>query len=91
MDQETQQLFDESVKMLDDLIADFSIPRNIRKNIQTIRTKLATDKTPVDVRAASSVIALDEIVNDPNMPSHARTAVYMIMGKLELLQKKSSG
>lgn len=91
MDQESQQLFDESVKMLDELIADFSIPRNIRKNIQTIRNKLATDKSPVDVRAASSVIALDEIVNDPNMPSHARTAVYMIMGKLELLQKKSSG
>ncbi len=91
MDSETQQLFDESLKILDELLADFSIPRNIRKNIQNIRTKLASDKTPIDVRAASSVISLDEIVNDPNMPPHARTAVYMIMGKLEIVQKKTSG
>lgn len=90
MDPEVQQLYDESVKILDDLLADFSIPRNIRKNIQTIRSKLTSDKGPVDVRAASSIISLDEIVNDPNMPAHARTAVYMIMGKLEIVQKKTS-
>lgn len=91
MDQEAQQLYDESIKLLDDLLTDYSIPRNIRKNIQNIRTRLTTDKSPIDVRAASSVISLDEIVNDANMPSHARTAIYMIMGKLELLQKKASG
>ncbi len=91
MDDEVQQLFDESVKMLDDLLSDFSIPRNIRKTIQSIRGKLTSDKTTMDIRAASSIMALDEIVNDPNMPGHARTAIYMIMGKLEIVQKKTSG
>ncbi|MGC8673372.1 MAG: UPF0147 family protein, partial [Thermoplasmata archaeon] len=68
-----EQMLNETIKMMDDLMTDYSIPRNVRKNIQTIRNKLATDKTSLDVRAASSVISLDELVNDPNMPGHART------------------
>lgn len=87
---EMEQLMTETVKMMDDLMTDYSIPRNVRKNIQNIRNKLAMDKTPLDVRAASSVISLDELVNDPNMPSHARTVLYMVMSKLEILQKKAS-
>ncbi len=87
---EMEQLFNETIKMMDDLMADYSIPRNVRKNIQLIRNKLVNDKTSMDVRAASSVISLDELVNDPNMPSHARTVLYMVMSKLEILQKKAS-
>ncbi len=87
---EIEQMLNESIKMMDDLMSDYSIPRNVRKNIQSIRNKLATDKTSLDVRTASSVISLDELVNDPNMPSHARTVLYMVMSKLEILQKKAS-
>ncbi|MGC8546531.1 MAG: UPF0147 family protein [Thermoplasmata archaeon] len=87
---EMEQMLNETIKMMDDLMTDYSIPRNVRKNIQTIRNKLATDKTSLDVRAASSVISLDELVNDPNMPGHARTVLYMVMSKLEILQKKAS-
>jgi len=76
--------------MLDDLISDYSIPRNIRKNIQAAKVKLTQDKGSLDLRAASSISTLDEIVNDPNTPSHARTLLYTIMGKLEILQKKAS-
>jgi uncharacterized protein (UPF0147 family) len=88
--QELEQLLNEAVKMLDDLQTDYSIPRNIRKNVQMVRNKLVQDKASLDVKAASSVMSLDELVNDPNMPGHARTALYMIMSKLEILQKKSS-
>ncbi|MEM0138671.1 MAG: UPF0147 family protein [Thermoplasmatales archaeon] len=80
----------ETAKMFDDLISDYSIPRNIRKNIQAAKVKLTQDKGPLDVRAASSISTLDEIVNDPNTPPHARTLLYTIMGKLEILQKKAS-
>ena len=89
MDEMTQILMD-STKMLDDLISDYSIPRNIRKNIQIAKMKLVQNKGNLDVRAATSISTLDEIVNDPNTPGHARTFIYSIMGKLEILQKKAS-
>jgi uncharacterized protein (UPF0147 family) len=87
---EMSQIMNETMKMLDDLISDYSIPRNIRKNIQTAKMKLTQNKGALDVRAATSISTLDEIVNDPNTPGHARTAIYTIMGKLEILQKKAS-
>lgn len=76
--------------MLDELISDYSIPRNIRKNIQTAKIKLTQKNGNLDIRAATSSSTLDEIVNDPNTPGHARTQIYTIMGKLEILQKKAS-
>jgi uncharacterized protein (UPF0147 family) len=89
MDEMSQILMD-TTRMLDDLISDYSIPRNIRKNIQIAKLKLSQDKGNLDVRAATSISTLDEIVNDPNTPGHARTLIYTIMGKLEILQKKAS-
>ncbi|MCL6002951.1 MAG: UPF0147 family protein [Candidatus Thermoplasmatota archaeon] len=89
MDEMTQILMD-TTKLLDDLISDYSIPRNIRKNIQNAKIKLTQNKGSLDVRAASSISTLDEIVNDPNTPGHGRTLIYTIMGKLEILQKKAS-
>ena len=65
-------------------------PRNIRKNIQAAKSRLSKDKGNLDVRAATSISTLEEIVNDPNTPGHARTLIYTIMGKLEILQKKAS-
>ncbi len=89
MEEMTQILID-TTKMLDELISDYSIPRNIRKNIQTAKIKLTEEKGNLDIRAATSSSTLDEIVNDPNTPGHARTLIYTIMGKLEILQKKAS-
>lgn len=87
---EMVQILNETIKMLDDLISDYSVPRNIRKNIQVAKSKLTQNKSSLDVRAASSISSLDELVSDPNTPGHARTALYTIMGKLEILQKKAS-
>jgi uncharacterized protein (UPF0147 family) len=89
MDEMSQILLD-TIRMLDELISDYSIPRNIRKNIQAAKSRLSQDKGNLDVRAATSISTLDEIVNDPNTPGHARTLIYTIMGKLEILQKKAS-
>ena len=56
-----------STRMLDDLISDYSIPRNIRQNIQAAKLRLSQDKGNLDVRAATSISTLDEMVNDPVM------------------------
>lgn len=87
---EMDQMLVETTRLLDELVSDYSVPRNIRKNIQVTRNKLVQSKTSMDVKAASSISFLDDLVNDPNMPGHARTIIYTIMSKLEVLQKKAS-
>ncbi len=83
-------LYREIVEMMEELAEDTSLPRNIRKGISRAKEVLTKGDNALDVRIASAIFALDEIANDPNIPVHGRTMVYMIMGKLETLSKEIS-
>ncbi len=83
-------LYREIVEMMEELAEDTSLPRNIRRGISHAKEVLTKGDNALDVRIASAIFALDEIANDPNIPVHGRTMVYMIMGKLETLSKEIS-
>jgi uncharacterized protein len=38
------------------------------------------------MRVASAVYVLDDLANDPNLPTHGRTAIWSIISGLESLQ-----
>jgi uncharacterized protein (UPF0147 family) len=59
---------------------DNSIPRNIRRGAEEVKTTLLNQNDPLDVRVASK---LDEMANDPNIPLHGRTLIWNIMSRLE--------
>ena len=84
---EQEKLYKEIVSIMEELIDDTSIPRTIRRSITHAKDTLEEKGKPMDVRVASAIFELDEIANDPNIPVHGRTVVYMIMGKLETLSK----
>jgi len=84
---EEEKLYEEIIGIMEELIDDTSIPRNIRRSITHAKNTLEEAGKPMDVRVASAIFELDEIANDPNIPVHGRTVVYMIMGKLETLSK----
>lgn len=71
---------------LNELVDDTSVPRNVRRGAQTARDQLNKPKTPLDVRVASAVYTLDDLANDPNLPTHGRTAIWSIISSLESLQ-----
>lgn len=62
---------------------DNSIPRNIRRGAEEVKTALLNQKDPLDVRVASASSRLDEMANDPNIPLHGRTLIWNIMSRLE--------
>ena len=64
---------------------DNSIPRNIRRGAEEVRTSLLNEADPLDVRVAGAVSRLDELANDPNIPLHGRTLIWNIMSRLEEL------
>lgn len=87
MANEKEKLYNEIVAIMEDMIDDTSIPRNIRRNITHTKDTLVDEKKTMDMRVASAIFELEEISNDPNIPVHGRTVVYMIMSKLETLSK----
>ena len=70
---------------LDMLHEDNSIPRNIRRGAEEVKTLLLENNDPLDVRVASATSRLDELANDPNIPLHGRTLIWNIMSRLEEL------
>jgi len=77
-----QRIFESLAELADDA----SVPRNIRRGAQSARDALAKPRVALDVRIASAVYVLDDLANDPNLPTHGRTAIWSIISSLESLQ-----
>lgn len=73
------------VASLDELADDASVPRNIRRGAKSAKTELAKPRVALDMRIAGAVSVLDDLANDPNLPTHGRTAIWSIISSLESL------
>ncbi len=73
------------VDSLSQLADDLSVPRNVRRGAQSAKDELAKPRVALDVRIASAVYVLDDLANDPNLPTHGRTAIWSIISSLESL------
>lgn len=70
-------------------IADSSItPRNIRKIVKDSVNMLQDPKQSVAVRAANAISLLDEVSQDPNMPSFARVQLWGAVSELESIREQ---
>ena len=74
--------------VLDMLAEDTSVPRNIRKGAADAKARLMNTKEPMDVRATSAIVILDDLANDPNIPLHGRTLIWNIISQLEVLSQQ---
>ena len=74
--------------VLDMLADDTSVPRNIRKGAADAKARLMNTKEPMDVRATSAIVILDDLANDPNIPLHGRTLIWNIISQLEVLSQQ---
>ena len=78
--------FHRIVDSLAQLADDSSVPRNVRRGAQNAKEELEKPRVAMDVRIASAVYVLDDLANDPNLPTHGRTAIWSIISSLESLQ-----
>ncbi|HXQ49264.1 MAG TPA: UPF0147 family protein [Thermoplasmata archaeon] len=74
------------VDTLAQLSDDSSVPRNVRRGALSAKEELTKPRAPLDVRIASAVYVLDDLANDPNIPTHGRTAIWSIVSSLESFQ-----
>lgn len=82
-DDDKSEIIKQCIGMLDSVIADDSVPRNIRRSAEEVRGILAGSTEAPSVKAASVISMLDSISNDPNIPVHTRTIIWGIASQLE--------
>jgi uncharacterized protein (UPF0147 family) len=71
------------IQMLQQIMEDNTIPRNIRRAADETRQVLLDTSKGLGLRAATAISLIDEISNDQNMPVHARTRIWELVSQLE--------
>ena len=89
---EMDEQVDYVVELIDAIVEDTQVPRNIRKSLENAKDKiLAEEGESLSVNATNAIYALDEVSNDINMPPHTRTEIWTIISELESIREKSKG
>lgn len=85
MSQNPADVIRQCVDVLERIVNDNSVPRNIRRTAENMRNTLSNEKEPPSRRAAMVISRLDEIGNDPNVPIHTRTLIWGLSSQLETI------
>ena len=80
-----KEVLKQCVDVLDRIINDDSVPRNIRRNADSMKNILSNEKETPSVRASMVISKLDDIGNDPNVPIHTRTLIWGLSSQLETI------
>lgn len=87
-DSEIKKKLEEVSLLMDPIIEDTSVPRNIRRAVNEAKEKILNDSGDVSVRLASAIYTLDDISNDVNMPFHTRTEIWNLVSELEKFKEE---
>ncbi len=82
---EEEEVLNKCVELLEEIITDKTVPRNIRRSANKVKKELTSRSDSLAVRATSAISSLDSITNDPNIPFHTRTLIWNIISQLETI------
>jgi len=85
--EQNHEFLNNAMTTLNQIATNPSTPKNIRKNIADIIEELKSDKYSVSVRAANTISSLDDVTQDPNMPSYVRTSLWQAVSTLESIRE----
>lgn len=71
---------------LQQVVDDSMTPKNIRKIVMDTINAL-NDKSSIGIRAANSLSILEELSQDPNMPSSTRVAIWSAVSSLASIRE----
>ena len=80
---------DEIITALDRVAGDRTVPKNIRTSCASCIQKLREGKGDLSIKLNACIAMLDEVSNDPNIPTHARIQVWQIVSMLEVVGKEN--
>ncbi|MFA4983510.1 MAG: UPF0147 family protein [Candidatus Micrarchaeia archaeon] len=72
----------EIIEMLENVIGDTSVPKNIRRSLSDAKERLKGQEE-LSTRVGAAIYAIESVSEDINMPMHARTQIWAILSALE--------
>lgn len=72
----------EAVQLLSQIEQDYTVPKNIRLRIKTTISVLSDEKD-MAIKIDKSLQELDDVSDDPNVPSYTRTLIWNVVSLLE--------
>ena len=81
--EENLESLNTAITTLNQIATNPSTPKNIRKTVADIVEELKSDEYSISVRAANTISSLDDVTQDPNMPSYVRTSLWQAVSTLE--------
>lgn len=81
--EEEKKAFENVEYLLNGMINDRSVPRNIKRIAQRSINELHNEEDTPGIRASNVMYMVDDLAQDANIPFHARTTVYRIISILE--------
>ena len=77
----------EAIETLEQITSSNSTPKTIKKSITDLIADLNNPEYSLSVRAANTISLLDDVTQDPNMPSYVRTQLWQAVSKLESIRE----
>ena len=76
-----------AIQTLNQLASSHSTPKNFKKTISELIVDLKSEEYSVSVRAANAISSLDDITQNPNIPSFVRTSLWQVVSVLESIRE----
>ena len=86
-DKENLNYMKEAIETLNQIIDSNSTPKSIKKSITDLIADLNNPEYLLSVRAANTISLLDDVTQDPTMPSYIRTQLWQVVSKLESIRE----
>lgn len=79
----TEEVPEGVLEVLDRIMQDDTVPRNVRKVSGEIKEDLLHGENTLAVKASSAISILEDLSADPNIPMHVRTLIWNLSSQLE--------
>ena len=87
MSSENQESLNSAMQTLNQLAASHSTPKNFKITINDLIIDLKSEEYSISVRAANAISSLDDITQNPNIPSFVRTSLWQAVSVLESIRE----
>ena len=84
---QNKEAMKEAIATLNQIATNHSTPKTIKKSITVLIVELNNEEYSLSVRANNTISLLDDVTQDPNMPSYVRTQLWQAVSKLESIRE----
>jgi len=84
---QNKKALNEAIQTLEQVATNYSTPKIIKKSATDLVNTLKNEEDSMSVRAANAISMLDDVTQDPNMPSYVRVTLWQAVSKLESIRE----